>query len=554
MPSITITEIDVTSGGGSSTNLNVVYVPGFMTTDSTAWPKDNNPAKKKTPTLCKSVAEFERFFGTRPATWPDGSNTVFDKSYLYAKELLNLGLPVLYESINDKTDTSTPSESAMYLAMAGDLFTSRTNKDGLDEKSEYSFKYLTSGGYPTFYYSPAATSPSVTYTESPIKGEAVQLNLQDVQIGGKNVTYRITFNNNVWTLTKEGDSTFTPKECTGAINNTVSPGQYEISYNGKVIYKLYATGHKFTDGEYVTIDFNDGGFPTSNKFYEVVGTTDTSIATKMLKLAEDRGDCIALIDHPNMPSATLVGTNSYYNKFKTFGEAATNGDYGAAFTPWVNINCITYTPKVVAGEKERNNSIFSMPPSFGYLAALAKSIKTNASWLAVAGASRGQIPNLDADKPLNINGKITNSIAESEYQNRDSVSINAITNIKPFGHRIWGNRTLKHNGATGENNLTATSFLNIRNMICDVKKVVYDACKKFTFEQNNDVLWLNFKSAIEPTLNQMKTGAGLNGYKIIKGQTSEKAKLVAVIKLYPLYAVEDFEISVEMRDDEVSVK
>jgi hypothetical protein len=51
----------------------------------------------------------------------------------------------------------------------------------------------------------------------------------------------------------------------------------------------------------------------------------------------------------------------------------------------------------------------------------------------------------------------------------------------------------------------------------------------------------------------MKTGAGLSGYKIIKGTTSEKAKLVAVIKLYPIYAVEDFDITVQMLDDEISV-
>ena len=90
-------------------------------------------------------------------------------------------------------------------------------------------------------------------------------------------------------------------------------------------------------------------------------------------------------------------------------------------------------------------------------------------------------------------------------------------------------------------------------MICDVKKVVYEACRKYTFEQNNDVLWINFKAYIEPTLSQMKAGAGLGGYKIIKVESAKKAKLEAVIKLYPLYAVEDFEITVKMLDDEVTV-
>jgi hypothetical protein len=285
---------------------------------------------------------------------------------------------------------------------------------------------------------------------------------------------------------------------------------------------------------------------TGSTTYEVETVTEAPassniIAESMRTLASTRGDCVALIDHPDDEEMTLVGTGSYHEELISFGTSP-GSQYCAAFTPWINIS---YDDGI--------DGLMSMPPSFAYLSALSYSIKTNASWLAVAGAARGQIPALNTTKPFNISGKITNSIAEGVYQKRGGVSINAITNIKPFGNRIWGNRTLKDNSATGEDNLTATSFLNIRNMISDVKKVVYNACKKYTFEQNNDILWINFKAYIEPTLNQMKTGAGLSGYKIIRNTTTEKAKLYATIKLYPLYAVEDFTIEVQMLDDEITV-
>jgi hypothetical protein len=319
-------------------------------------------------------------------------------------------------------------------------------------------------------------------------------------------------------------STPTSSDVSNAINSTTDPLFERLADKGEYQFKYLTTG----------------GYPICT-----VDTTHKSIdmttAKTMASLAVKRGDCIALFDYTNDPEVDLP---ELYKSIKTQAKNIDGADSCAMFAPWVNVDCTTYK----AAKTEVEGNTFTMPPSFAYLTALAKSLRTNASWLAVAGATRGQIPNLNGNTPLvNV---LSNSVAES-FQNRDGISINAITNIKPFGHRIWGNRTLKDNSLEG--NLTATSFLNIRNMICDVKKVVYEACRKYTFEQNNDILWLNFKSYIEPTLNQMKTGAGLSGYKIVKGETTEKAKLVAQIKLYPLYAVEDFTVEVQMLDDEIAV-
>ena len=195
-----------------------------------------------------------------------------------------------------------------------------------------------------------------------------------------------------------------------------------------------------------------------------------------------------------------------------------------------------------------------MPPSFGYLKALAKSIRTNANWLAIAGVTRGYVPNI---QKLDTYKLLSNTIANEMQIKNGETSINAITNIKPYGLTIWGNRTLKNNlinAQGGEDGLTATSFLNIRNLISDVKKTAYNAAKMLMFEQNTQVLWINFLAKVTPTLDKMVSGQGLSSYKVINVPTQEKAKLNAVIKIYPLYAVEDFEISIEVRDDDVEVQ
>jgi hypothetical protein len=74
------------------------------------------------------------------------------------------------------------------------------------------------------------------------------------------------------------------------------------------------------------------------------------------------------------------------------------------------------------------------------------------------------------------------------------------------------------------------------------------------FESISDILWLNFKSEIEPELDKMVSGNGLSDYQIIRKSTTEKATICAIIRLYALEAVEHFDISIELSDSFVNVE
>lgn len=113
---------------------------------------------------------------------------------------------------------------------------------------------------------------------------------------------------------------------------------------------------------------------------------------------------------------------------------------------------------------------------------------------------------------------------------------------------MFGNRTLRQNGLDGKSNLVATSFLNIRNLISDIKKTSFAACRRMTFEQNTDILWFNLKNQITPILDRMKNGNGISDYRLIRVATKEKAKVVGKIRIIPIEAVEDFELTVELMD------
>lgn len=271
------------------------------------------------------------------------------------------------------------------------------------------------------------------------------------------------------------------------------------------------------------------------KFLTSGGYYSATFGGTLISIAAARGDCTAIIDHSEKTVALDMETDS--------GEIpnSADGKYGAMFTPW----CTFQFPK---WDSKKNTPLTSMPGSLAYLLAFASSVNANnANWLAAAGASRGGIPYLEA--PLVVLSEDDVNKYQRTNDNNTGVSINPITNINPYGVIVWGNRTLNKN-ASG---LVASSFLNIRQLCNDIKKTLYIACKSITFEQNSDLLWVKFKSMITPLLDQMQTGDGISGYQISKKKSTKKATLTAVIRIYPIEAVEDFDITLELADEDTTV-
>lgn len=179
-----------------------------------------------------------------------------------------------------------------------------------------------------------------------------------------------------------------------------------------------------------------------------------------------------------------------------------------------------------------------------YILAYLNSIRRgNAEWSAIAGSDRGNPGLLGLEC-----GYISETDLES-MEARTGIAINPIMNMNPWGIRIWGNRTaLPIPTIEGDSDLVASSFANIRVLICDIKKSLYRASRQHQFEQNNDVLWVNFQASVNGLLEEMKQSYGIAGYKWIREQTSERAKLKAILKIVPIEPVEDFDLTLELAD------
>lgn len=448
MPNIDIKELDKTTNEVLIQELvDIVYIPGLSSNA-----KDNFGALPSSwtvtdtnsewdgevvdgPMLCTSVAQFEAYFGKNPTSIGlDTAQTAeADYNYIYAKELINAGLPVLYHALGNATSLISD-----ILPKALDL---------INNSSDYQFKYLTLGTYP--WASENASNLTTKWTE---------------------------------------------------ITATTSP--------------VYIAA----------------------------------------KVANERGDCQYLLDGPDIEvydaSDNATDTfNTIYQGCKMLASKLVdnnlNPKYVANISPYGSYKCYTYS------DSNKSDKV-NLPGSFGYLMSLARSIRTNPNYLAIAGVTRGLVPNLLglSEKAVSY-GKLTNKIANTVQPQKD-YSINCITDVRPYGLTIWGNRTLADNKTT--EGLTASSFLNLRNLIYDVKKKLYTSAKSLMFEQNSDILWVRFKSMITPLLDSMKYGQGIKDYKLTKIESKTRGKLQAEITLYPIYAVEEFDITVVLTDEDVTVE
>lgn len=339
---------------------------------------------------------------------------------------------------------------------------------------------------------------------------------------------------------------------------TLAAAVFDITVDNfytKLSTTIYATGTDITDrNEYQFKYVTAGGYP-------VFEYNNNTLMKAMMAVCSSRGDAFALIDHTNNPYRTLVATDnrSVYKILQGAGLTKNAiSSYGTMFTPWMNVSVSgDYSipgPEntVIAGAAS-----YDMAPSFSYLLSLAASIKTYPSWLAIAGVTRGLIPRSPVPA---ISSILTNSIAESyQPEGATGVAINPITKINPYGQTIWGNRTLKDNADDGS--MTAISHLNIRNMLCDIKKVAYVAANELMFEQNTNSTWISFCGEITPTLDKMQQGGGIADYLMIRntkfdnqGNPLRKSTISCKIRIWPTYAIDKFDIAIELSDGNASVE
>lgn len=518
MPKINISDRDLTKAFGSITTNYGVFVPGLPGVDAA-----NPPYVAKE---YRSLTAFVADVGKSPTII---NSNFTDMGYMYAAELLGAGLPVIYKCVPELN--TTLSQQTDIGGDGGDITitvdTSTANTQIL-------------------------TTSALTQTPADNNFTFLDVNGVAVPLMGTDLNFEITVNEaKVLTLTE----TYTGEE-TGTLVDLSTIKQIRYNYAGPdyvdpttVTYeticdKLVADATFFEEikdrGLYDVSFVTTGGYPTIWGDPVTTGPTTArkNLIAKLTDVASARGDCFAMIDFEE--SAQIKYDNSKYyiksgNNWVEITELAIDTVPQDAFVihPWEQ-----FTPNYSGV-----STPFFFPGSFAFLKCFAGSIKTNNPWFAIAGVKRGAVA------CSGISQVITTAQAEA-MQPTAGRSINAIIYIKPYGYTIYGNRTLISNTDAG---LVANSFINVRQLVHEIKRNVYTVCKGLMFDPNDDILWVNFKNAVTPLLEKMKSGQGISSYRLVKIASSARGTMTAKIIISPIEAVETFDITIELTDEDISV-
>ena len=279
------------------------------------------------------------------------------------------------------------------------------------------------------------------------------------------------------------------------------------------------------DFRYIMTGYLSGGEATEN----------------IIKVAKDRGDCIALLD---IDSSAYKGEDARDTKIANIISEA-NG-YTA------DKNCAIFLPTVVYNLTRSKNyeDIFKnmrFPASFHYLTCVANASERYAEWYAASGFTRGVSPFGIKTTDFTVGEAIIDKLQPRKQVGGLTHAVNVIAKFRNQ-YLLWGNRTANTLRAGDDADLIASDFLNIRQLCCTLKKQIYVACRQLTFDPNSEMLWINFKNKIRPILEKMKADQGIQDYEFVKIANAPKATLKAQIRIVPIEAVEDFEIDVTLED------
>lgn len=511
MPKIVINEIDNTVNGlNDLTSNNIVYIPG-----------NYSSGEFDKPYIFNSYKSFVETMGSRPT----GDSPTLGSTWDYAYNILLLGFPVIAYRVTPRNENNEPVLPKTATAI---MKADYSNSESTNNVATVSFKYEGTEGnrYSYSIYNSEAAVFFRVYREEKLIESKKLIDIIDGENPDTKRERSITAAQNLnskyvnITISKEQKDyfTLTPIERVKLSGGT-DPAYEQVQSAIKNSYG-YLEDKYLYDVKFLT----SGGYYEESEDSPEVDLTkyDKNITSSMLKLAETRTDCLAILDIPyQLPEDSA---QSY------FGNVSSS--YATAYLPWINIKLPDKTTKW-------------MPPGFVWLMKLAKSLGSgNKIWLPPAGITRASVTEA-------VKAEYDIGQAQSEaLQTSNPNYINPIIKLLKYGYVIWGQRTLLP-AAEGDYYGTTTSSLqelSVRLITIEIKKTIWNACLELTFEQNHIRTWNEFNSKVQPLLIEMKADGALYDYEIKMDRTTmtdddiNNNKVRGTVRISPTRAAEDWEI------------
>ena len=260
------------------------------------------------------------------------------------------------------------------------------------------------------------------------------------------------------------------------------------------------------------------------------GITTNALTQRLLNVAEDRADTLAIIDLPEEFEPFTDSTDPLNERIKT--DVATvidnleargiNSSYGCAYYPWVQVK-----------DTIRGNILW-VPPSVVVLGTFASSQAKSEVWFAPAGFNRGGLTEGSAGIPvLGVSTRVVSKDRDKLYE----ASINPIASFPSEGIVVFGQKTLQVTRS-------ALDRINVRRLLIFIKKQVSRIAATILFDQNVKTTWNRFLGEVNPLLASVQSRLGLTEFKVLLDDTTTTPDLIdqnimyAKIFLKPARAIE----------------
>ena len=234
------------------------------------------------------------------------------------------------------------------------------------------------------------------------------------------------------------------------------------------------------------------------------GSGSVTVQNEMIRIAEARADCFAILDTPYDSLASV-------DDMVTFRRDTLNANtsYAALYAPWVRVN------------DPYNDKIVDIPPS-GYVASqFAYNDYVSETWNAPAGFNRGL---------LNVLA-ITSIFDKGERDTLYQYQINPLQTFRGEGNVIWGQKTLQKKAS-------ALDRVNVRRLLIVIEKSISIALRYFTFEPNSDFTRFKVVAITTEYMNTLasrgafQTEAGDSGFSILCDSTNNTSAVIDMNELH----------------------
>ena len=261
----------------------------------------------------------------------------------------------------------------------------------------------------------------------------------------------------------------------------------------------------------------------------VPGITQPKLTDHIMAVAENRADCLAVIDIENVYTPKTESTLSYQNRLGSVASAVSslenrrvNTSYGCTFYPWVQIR------------DDISNSTLWVPPSVIALGTFASSEAKSELWFAPAGFTRGGLSTGAGGFPVL---STTERLRREDRDDLYEVNINPIATFPSEGIVVFGQKTLQVTPS-------ALDRINVRRLLIFLKKRISRIAAGILFDQNVQTTWLRFKTEADKFLGSVQSRLGLQEFRVVLDESTTTPDLVdrnilyAKIFLKPARAIE----------------